>query len=211
MADAKGDGGFLARWSGRKQAARRGPTPPAEPAPQAADGPGEVAEAGPGAGSDLGPEQVLTDADMPPLASLDGFSDYSAFLSPGVSAALRGRALAQLFHSPHLNVTDGLSEFAGDYTHFEPLGDLVTADMRHGLEVAARRLAEGAQAAGEVSGAAGPAHRTAAVSSEPGPEPKAERQPTLTSAPQDRAPADLPPPEAPPQGQAAPETPGDTT
>jgi hypothetical protein len=83
---------------------------------------------------------------MPPLDSLDGFADYSAFLSPGVSADLRRRALAQLFHSPHLNVTDGLSEFAEDYTRFEPLGDLVTAEMRHRLDLAAQRLAEAAVA-----------------------------------------------------------------
>ncbi len=79
---------------------------------------------------------------MPPLESLGASSDYSGFLSRGVSAALRRQALARLFHSPHLNVTDGLDDFDEDFTRFEALGDLITSDMRHQLEVAARRLAE---------------------------------------------------------------------
>jgi hypothetical protein len=78
---------------------------------------------------------------MPPLDSLDGHSDYSRFLSRGVSPALRRQALAQLFRSPHLNLATGLDDFPEDYTRFEALGDLITADMRHQAEVAARRLA----------------------------------------------------------------------
>jgi hypothetical protein len=145
------DGGFLARWSGLKQAARRGEAPPAHadsnlgladlsPEPGAAagfnasEGPAEPA-------GESAPEATLTDADMPPLESLDGHSDYSGFLSPGVSAGLRRQALARLFHSPHLNVTDGLDDFDEDFTTFRPLGGLVTADMRHHAERAARRLA----------------------------------------------------------------------
>ncbi len=90
---------------------------------------------------------------MPPLDSLDGFSDYSGFLSRGVTASLRRQALAQFFHSPHLNVTDGLDDFAEDYTRFEAMGDLVTADMRHQLDVAAQRLARRrADEAGRVPG-----------------------------------------------------------
>jgi len=145
MKEPDRDAAFLARWSQRKQAARRGETLPAQ-APLGAESLeamseghcAQIADPDP----DPVPEQVLTDADMPPLDSLGAFSDYSGFLSRGVSAALRRQALAKLFHSPHLNVTDRLDDFGEDYSRYESLGALITADMRHQLEVAARRLAE---------------------------------------------------------------------
>jgi hypothetical protein len=95
---------------------------------------------------------VLTDADMPPLESLDGHSDYSGFMSSGVSPELRRRALAQLFRSPHLNVSDGLLDYADDYTSHRPLGDLITADMRRQLARAARELTEGQGSTKRVQG-----------------------------------------------------------
>ena len=131
----QGDGDFLARWSQRKAQARTGvepPEPATEPVPTAAHEPAEPEVA-----------PALTDADMPPLESLDERSDYSGFLSPGVSEALRRKALAKLFHSSAFNATDGLDDYAGDFTQFAPLGNLVTAEMRHRMEQAARRLLEG--------------------------------------------------------------------
>ena len=165
MKEPDRDTDFIARWSQRKQAARRGETLPAE-APLSAESLGAVSEgpiaqvACPDPDLDPVPEQVLTDADMPPLDSLGAFSDYSGFLSRGVSATLRRQALAKLFHSPHLNVTDRLDDFGEDYSRYESLGALITADMRHQLEVAARRLADQTKE----DGAAAP-ERTAA----PGP------------------------------------------
>ena len=79
---------------------------------------------------------------LPDLEQLDQDSDYSAFLAPGVDAALRRTALRKLFHSPKFNVCDGLDDYCDDFTQFAPLGDVVTADMRHQLERAARRLAQ---------------------------------------------------------------------
>ncbi|MGE5789904.1 MAG: hypothetical protein ACM33C_03465, partial [Syntrophaceae bacterium] len=38
------------------------------------------------------------------------------------------------FHAPEFNVIDDLNDCAGDYRSFEPLGDIVTADMRHQME-----------------------------------------------------------------------------
>ena len=90
------------------------------------------------------PDQAveLTDADMPPVDTLTFDSDYSGFLSPKVSEHLRRAALRKLFHSAALNVTDGLDDYAEDFTTFKPLGDLITTDMRHRIEVEARRRAE---------------------------------------------------------------------
>ena len=106
---------FVARWSRRKSEA-------AESA-EGADGPDEAHS-----GCDLGPRPTvgeapveLTDADMPPLASLGPDSDYSGFLSPGVSEELRRLALRKLFHSPIFNVTDGLDDYDDDFTSFEVL------------------------------------------------------------------------------------------
>lgn len=89
------------------------------------------------------PEQVpdLTDADMPPLETLTANSDYRGFLSPKVSESLRRAALRRLFHGSAFNVIDELDDYAEDFTTFEALGDIVTADMRHQIEVEARKQA----------------------------------------------------------------------
>ena len=81
--------------------------------------------------------------ELPDLEQLDQDSDYSAFLTPGVDAALRKRALRKLFSSPKFNVFDGLDTYRDDFTSFPPLGDVVTADMRHHLERLARELVAG--------------------------------------------------------------------
>ncbi len=38
------------------------------------------------------------------------------------------------FHSPEFNRTDDLNDCSGNYRIFEPLGDMITADMRHQME-----------------------------------------------------------------------------
>ncbi|MGB5735975.1 MAG: DUF3306 domain-containing protein, partial [Thiohalocapsa sp.] len=88
------------------------------------------------------PERLLTDADMPPLESLGPDSDYSGFLSQGVSEALRRQALARMFRSPAFNVVDELDDYAEDFTQFAPLGDVVTADMRHRIEQQLQRAVD---------------------------------------------------------------------
>lgn len=131
--------GFFRRWSSRKRRARRGeaeesvPAPPSEKAKP--DQVGESTE------SDE-PERVLTDADMPAIESLNEDSDYSPFMSPGVSDALRKLALRKMFLSSKYNFTDGLDDYADDFTKFAPLGNIVTADMRHQMEMQAQRAKE---------------------------------------------------------------------
>ena len=131
--DGLTDSGFWSRWSARKQADREleEPIPPAE----------EHA-----APPELEP-RPLTDEDMPPLESLGENSDYSGFLSPEVSDGLRRLALRKLFHGADFNVCDGLDDYAEDFTSFEKLGDLVTADMSFQMEQAARRAEQ--EASGE--------------------------------------------------------------
>lgn len=132
---------FLSRWSRRKlgqhedeadageRALSEGTEPvPAPPAEEAAQ-----------------PEPP-GDADMPPLESIDTGGSVEPFFSPNVSRGLRRAALRRLFRRPELNVIDGLDDYAEDYRHFTPLGDIVTADMRYHLERARAKLAEQLQA-----------------------------------------------------------------
>ncbi len=120
------DESFIQRWSRRKQNADQdAPSQPESiPVSNEADN-----------------KSQLTDADMPAIDSLTEDSDYSGFLSPRVSEALRKQALRKLFHSTIFNIRDGLDDYDGVYTEFEKLGDIVTADMRHQIEMDAERHA----------------------------------------------------------------------
>ncbi len=85
---------------------------------------------------------ALTDADMPPLETLGEDDNYSDFLSPEVSEKLRKVALRQLFHGTGFNIRDGLDDYDEDFTIFKPLGDIITADMRHREEMLERKAKE---------------------------------------------------------------------
>jgi hypothetical protein len=89
---------------------------------------------------------VLTDADMPDIESLDENSDFSGFMSAGVSDKLRNLALRKLFKAPVFNIRDGLDEYDEDYTYFEKLGDIVTCDMKHQIEMQEKKLREAEEA-----------------------------------------------------------------
>jgi Protein of unknown function (DUF3306) len=128
----------LSRWARRKQEARQAPEAvsemPAAEAESMLDAPvaGEISE-----------EPVaLTDADMPDIGTLGEDSDFTGFMSPGVSDELRNLALRKLFHAPVFNIRDGLDEYDEDYTSFEKLGDIVTCDMKHQIEVQERKRRE---------------------------------------------------------------------
>lgn len=118
------DENFISRWSRLKQGVDNETQVPTDSLPAQAV---EETE-----------KQLPTDTDMPPIESLTEDSDYSCFLSPKVSEALRKQALRKLFHSPGFNIRDGLDDYDGEYTQFATLGDIVTADMRHQMEREAR-------------------------------------------------------------------------
>ena len=92
---------------------------------------------------------VLTDADMPDIESLTEDSDFSGFMSPGVSDELRNLALRKLFRAPVFNIRDGLDEYDDDFTTFEKLGDIVTSDMKHRMEMEQEKLREALAAENE--------------------------------------------------------------
>ena len=128
----------LSRWSRRKQQATKTP-------PISEQEPTDVAEASLSMPQSEEVEQepvTLTDADMPDIDSLAEDSDFTGFMSPGVSDELRNLALRKLFHAPVFNIRDGLDEYDEDYTSFEKLGDIVTCDMKHQIEVQERKRRE---------------------------------------------------------------------
>lgn len=143
--------GVLKRWSRRK--ARSGEAPDTD-ASQA----GEHQEADAGSGGeapsldDRAPdtgtaEPVKTDEDMPDLESINDASDMRDFFSPGVSEQLRNQALRRLFRTARFNVIDPLDDYNEDFRNFALLGDLVTSDMRHRMDMDEQRRKEAAEAA----------------------------------------------------------------
>ena len=128
--DAASDESFLQRWSREKARAR------AEAGSDVARTAGQpAADAEPVAATDAAPAEP---AELPSIDDLGPESDYSAFMAPEVDAGLRRLALRKLFRSPKFNVLDGLDDYCDDFTQFPPLGAIVTADMRHQLERAAK-------------------------------------------------------------------------
>jgi hypothetical protein len=122
---------FLHRWSRRKHEAGE-PGVPEAPA-TATPEPSAPAPA---------PVKVLTDADMPPVDSLGADSDYSPFMSPGVSDELRQKALRKLFTLPDFSQRDPLDGEYYDCHGYLPLGDVITHEMREEMEREAQKKAE---------------------------------------------------------------------
>ena len=133
--------GPLQRWARRKREVAREKQADEEVRRRpVADVPDDVREPVGDAPEPAADEQkVLTDEDMPSLDSLDEDSDYSGFLSSGVSEELRRRALRKLFSSAVFNIPDGLDDYDDDFTSFAALGDIVTSDMKHQAEMEAER------------------------------------------------------------------------
>ncbi|MFQ5936845.1 MAG: DUF3306 domain-containing protein [Acidiferrobacterales bacterium] len=127
--------GFLRRWSRRKRA--EGVRETEEPDT------GKSEERQSAQDGETHRKEEKTDADMPSLESLNEKSDYSGFLSPGVSEQLQRTALRKLFRMPMFNIRDGLDDYDEDFRTVVALAkDVVTADMRHQVERAKEKAAK---------------------------------------------------------------------
>lgn len=144
---AMDDEAFLSRWSRLKQSA---------------ESPAKLDEDDAPLPAETEPQPCLTDRDMPPLESLTEESDYSGFLSPEVTEGLRQQALQKLFRSACFNICDGLDDYAEDFTSFEKLGNVMTADLKFRMEEEAKRLAEEAEG-GDLDTGSDEHERTASV------------------------------------------------
>lgn len=167
--DTESHEGFVSRWARRKSSARQGNTSTTESSGEKATADQVLGDALPQttprpADSALGapisdPTSDTTDEragstsrddapgapgskPLPAIESLDERSDYSAFMSPEVGKEIRNLALRKLFRAPMFNIRDGLDDYDEDFTTFEKLGDIVTADMRHHAERKQREQAE---------------------------------------------------------------------
>ncbi len=140
------DENLLERWSRRKEMARQGkPLPEPDEAPDILESRGDEYETD--AASEPGDRPIVQDAEvgppeLPPVESLGEDSDYSAFMASDVSPDLRRQALRKLFHSPKFNVRDGLDDYDLDYSNPEPLGNIVTAEMRRRILREIERMAD---------------------------------------------------------------------
>ncbi|HKB55176.1 MAG TPA: DUF3306 domain-containing protein [Ramlibacter sp.] len=119
--------GFLGRWSRRKLDAKQGkvvaPEQPVEPVAQQvpADSavPGDAPtalEAVAAPASEVPPAPTLED-----VGALTAESDFSRFVAPDVTPAVKNAALKKLFADPRYNVMDGLDVYIDDYSRADPL------------------------------------------------------------------------------------------
>jgi hypothetical protein len=144
--DRKSEEGFVSRWSRRKAEVAESAEHDVLDTISDNQSSGElVAKLDPAQGKpDSGqaetiPETILTDEDMPDIDSLTEESDFSMFMSPGVSEALRKLALRKLFRGASFNIRDGLDDYDDDFRSFAALGDIITCDMKHQMELEEER------------------------------------------------------------------------
>lgn len=163
-ADAE-DGGFLSRWSRRKQQARSGrPEPGEEPAFEASAAlPAPADEAADEALDEdaLSDEELLARYELPDPATLTASDDVAAFMRAGVPKRLRNMALRRLWRlDPVLANLDGLNDYDEDYTDAAMLAGAVktvyqvgkggAAHLQQAADLAAGDGSEGPQAPAEI-------------------------------------------------------------
>lgn len=107
------EGGFLSRWSRRKQALARGeapaePAPPEAAAPPAAVPDDAVPDDAPIAEPAVAGEEPFDIASLPPIESLTAESDITGFLARGVPQLLKRQALRRIW-----SLDTGIRDFVG--------------------------------------------------------------------------------------------------
>lgn len=63
------------------------------------------------------------DEQLPDPDTLGPGSDFKAFLMPGVSTALRRRALRRMYATGNYHIRDGLDDYDHDYSQMKPLAE----------------------------------------------------------------------------------------
>lgn len=90
------------------------------------------------------------DHTLPDPDSLPAGSDFSAFMAPGVSAALRRRALKRLWATGNYNVRDGLDDYDADYRQqLKPMATELAGKLRRWANKAEEAVDRPAETAGE--------------------------------------------------------------
>jgi hypothetical protein len=78
------------------------------------------------AGNTEEPAKVLTLEDVSKLTSE---SDFTSYMTQGVSPEVRNAAMKKLLADPHYNIMDGLDIYIGDYNTPDPLPEGMLAKM----------------------------------------------------------------------------------
>lgn len=126
---------FLARWSRLKQ--DQAPTGSAPSAAPVAASTTTAALRAPQAGEQEPPP-------LPPLEELTPESDFSAFMAPKVSDALRRAALKKLFRHPEIDLPDMFEPFSGDWTSGAPMAADMLAQLHEARAALLRRCSPNA-------------------------------------------------------------------
>ena len=136
--------GFFSRWSQRKQAVKQG-APLAEPLPKLqetqseprseqrtdqngalATSPNKATATKDQTAQTPEPVKALTLEDV---AKLTPESDFTSYMTQGVSPEVRNAAMKKLLADPHYNIMDGLDIYIGDYNTPDPLPEGMLAKM----------------------------------------------------------------------------------
>ena len=126
-------GGFFSRWSQRKQAVKQGVPLAEEKNGALATSPGsamDAKQASTGAEDQSAqtpePVKALTLEDV---AKLTPESDFTSYMTQGVSPEVRNAAMKKLLADPHYNIMDGLDIYIGDYNTPDPMPEGMLAKM----------------------------------------------------------------------------------
>ena len=132
-------GGFFSRWSQRKQAVKLGlaeeDISPNKVQDKAQDKAQPSVQNSEVSVANVKPESADPAAEPPKLPTLSDVeqltpdSDFSTFMTQGVSPEVRNAAMKKLFTDPHYNVMDGLDIYIGDYNTPDPLSAGMLAKM----------------------------------------------------------------------------------
>ena len=126
-------GGFFSRWSQRKQAVKQGVPLAEEKNGALATAPSSAMaakQASTGAKDQTAqtpePVKALTLEDV---AKLTPESDFTSYMTQGVSPEVRNAAMKKLLADPHYNIMDGLDIYIGDYNTPDPMPEGMLAKM----------------------------------------------------------------------------------
>lgn len=128
---SENEGGFFSRWSQRKQAVKLGLAEEEKAQPKIQATVQSKAGSHVSANTDVA-ENKAEPVKLPTLADVEQLtpqSDFSSFMTQGVSPDVRNAAMKKLFTDPHYNVMDGLDIYIGDYNTPDPMPAGMLAKM----------------------------------------------------------------------------------
>ncbi len=128
---SENEGGFFSRWSQRKQAVKAGLVAE-DRVEKKLQEPVQTKAAPLATAHQAAAESKAEPVKLPTLADVEQLtpqSDFSSFMTQGVTPEVRNAAMKKLFTDPHYNVMDGLDIYIGDYNTPDPMPAGMLAKM----------------------------------------------------------------------------------